>query len=160
MYIPAIGGIQPGTGGSSSGSSASVPSVIHYGSTSVSKGSTNTLIARFPTQIESSGTDLTFTDSATLGSYVTVNTAGRYVVEFSIPVSAIPSSTGIKVNTSLNNTLTNSDTDLPRGYKYESYVTSHSVELNLEENDLVWIVSANTLAAFPHFMKFYMRGPL
>lgn len=152
-------GLKP-SGGGGGGASAPEPSVLERGSSSVSKGSTNNLIARFPDAIESSGTDLSFTDSATDGSYATVNTAGRYRVEFSIPVSATPSSTGVKVNTTLNNTIANTDTDMPRGYKYESYVTSDSMEIDLEAGDKVWVVCANGLAAYPHFMKFYMRGPL
>lgn len=46
-------------------------------------GSTNTVIRRFSTQVSSSGSDITYTDSAANGASFTVNVAGVYAISYS-----------------------------------------------------------------------------
>jgi len=46
-------------------------------------GSTNTMIRRFDTVIETVGSDITYADSATLGATFTVNVSGTYSIHYS-----------------------------------------------------------------------------
>jgi hypothetical protein len=46
-------------------------------------GSTNTKIRRFTTTVTNQGTDITYTDSATLGASFTINTSGVYAITWS-----------------------------------------------------------------------------
>ena len=54
----------------------------HYSTVrgSTARGSTNTLIYRWTAEVGSSGTDVTYADSATLGGTWTINTTGIYTV--------------------------------------------------------------------------------
>ena len=45
-------------------------------------GSSSTVIPRFSTTVVNSGSDITYADSATLGSTFTINTAGMYAITF------------------------------------------------------------------------------
>jgi hypothetical protein len=45
-------------------------------------GSVDTFIRRFTTLVSSSGTDITFTDNATNGSFFTINTTGLYCIAY------------------------------------------------------------------------------
>jgi len=47
-------------------------------------GSTNTRIPRFTTTITNQGSDITYTDSATLGASFTINTTGVYAINFNM----------------------------------------------------------------------------
>lgn len=60
-------------------------------------GSTNTTIRRF-TNASSTGTDITYADSATLGGSFTINTAGLYSVSYSDLYTAGRSKAGVSIN--------------------------------------------------------------
>jgi hypothetical protein len=61
-------------------------------------GSTNTMIRRFTTVQQNIGTDITYTDSATLGALFTINASGIYAISFSDQFNA-GTSAGISLNT-------------------------------------------------------------
>ncbi len=60
-------------------------------------GSTNTMIRRFSTTIDSVGSDITYADSATLGGSFTINTSGIYSISYNDRFS-VGSSIGISKN--------------------------------------------------------------
>ena len=62
-------------------------------------GSTNTKILRFTNVTTNQGSDITYTDSATLGASFTINTNGVYSVSFSWASSAATAWSGISLNT-------------------------------------------------------------
>lgn len=62
-------------------------------------GSTNTVIRRFTNVVTNQGSDITYTDSATLGATFTINTAGVYAISYSDPFNAA-SASGISLNSS------------------------------------------------------------
>ena len=64
-------------------------------------GSSSTVIPRYTTTVVNSGTDITYADSATLGSTFTINTAGMYACSVGInsPISAF-----CEIGISLNST--------------------------------------------------------
>lgn len=66
-------------------------------------GSTNTYVRRFLTTGYSSGVDITYTDSATLGGFWTINTNGIYALSYSDKTAA---GTGNPVITQNSSTLT------------------------------------------------------
>lgn len=61
-------------------------------------GSTNTKIRRFTNTVTNQGTDITYTDSATLGASFTINTNGVYSISFTDQYNQIASS-GLSLNT-------------------------------------------------------------
>jgi len=61
-------------------------------------GSTNTKIRRFTNVVVNQGSDITYADSATLGSSFTINTSGRYAVVYSDNFASA-SQIGISLNT-------------------------------------------------------------
>jgi hypothetical protein len=71
--------------------------------------STNTRIARFANTVQSIGSDITYTDSASLGGKFVINTAGVYNVAYTA-VFASASWFGISVNSTQLSTLINSIT--------------------------------------------------
>lgn len=62
-------------------------------------GSTNTRIPRFSTVITNTGSDITYADSATLGSSFTINVTGVYSVSYSTSFSAVEQF-GLSLNSS------------------------------------------------------------
>jgi hypothetical protein len=71
-------------------------------------GSTNTKIARFTTVQSSTGTDITYADSATLGASFTTNRAGLYQVYLNGPFGA---TAALKIGASVNTTTPTTDLD-------------------------------------------------
>jgi hypothetical protein len=65
--------------------------------TSNGHGSTNTKIRRFTTTAVNQGSDITYADSATLGSSFTINATGMYVISYS-DVLATGQNVGVSVN--------------------------------------------------------------
>lgn len=64
-----------------------------------SNGSTNNKIPRWSTVVTNTGTDITYADSATLGSSFTINTAGVYNFSFTGGMSSGGSFVGFSLNT-------------------------------------------------------------
>ena len=75
-------------------------------------GSTNTVIRRFTIIVTNQGSDITYTDSATLGATFTINTAGVYTISYNDQFNAA-NDMGISLNSSQLTTpitsITNSD---------------------------------------------------
>ena len=63
-------------------------------------GSTNTVIRRFTNTVVNQGTDITYTDSATLGATFTINTSGVYSVDYVDNFNTANSQLGISLNSS------------------------------------------------------------
>jgi hypothetical protein len=63
-------------------------------------GSTNTCIARFTTVVSNIGSDITYTDSASLGGSFTINTSGVYSINWNATLGTANSMVGISLNTS------------------------------------------------------------
>lgn len=63
-------------------------------------GSTNTKIRRFTNVVTNQGSDITYVDSATLGSSFTVNTSGVYAISYSDSLVSASGYSGISVNSS------------------------------------------------------------
>jgi hypothetical protein len=61
-------------------------------------GSTNTKIRRFTTTQSSSGSAITYADSATLGATFTINSAGLYAITYADSASAGAQNFGVSVN--------------------------------------------------------------
>lgn len=62
------------------------------------RGSTNTCIRRFTTTLSSSGTAITYADSATLGASFTINAAGLYAISYSDNYAASSQPHGVSLN--------------------------------------------------------------
>ena len=63
-------------------------------------GSTNTMIRRFLNTVVNQGSDITHTDSATLGGRFTINTSGVYAISYTPQPNAVNNTCGISLNTS------------------------------------------------------------
>lgn len=63
-------------------------------------GSTNTMIRRFLNTVVNQGSDITHTDSATLGGSFTINTNGVYAISYTPQPNAANNTCGISLNTS------------------------------------------------------------
>jgi len=63
--------------------SSSVPTSMVRWNTANGYGSTNTRIRRFVNSVTNIGSDITATDSATLGASFTINTSGIYSISYS-----------------------------------------------------------------------------
>lgn len=76
------------------------------------QGSTNTMIRRFTGTVSSTGSDITYADSATLGGTFTINRAGLYAITYADTISASgPADMGISINSNQLTTKINSITD-------------------------------------------------
>lgn len=79
-----------------------LPTVTTYSSIRLSttngKGSTNTLVYRWTTVLANTGSDVTYTDSATLGGYFTINTAGMYAISLTVDANTNGAVFGISLN--------------------------------------------------------------
>lgn len=60
-------------------------------------GSSSTKIRRFVTTISSTGSDVTYADSATLGGTFTINTTGKYAISY-CDINGAASSLGLSLN--------------------------------------------------------------
>lgn len=82
-------------------------------------GSSSTCIKRFGTTVTSQGTDITYSDSATLGGSFTINSSGVYAIT-TADNGALPTWAGISVNTTQPSTaiqsLTNTSECLTAAY--------------------------------------------
>lgn len=106
-------------------------------------GSSNTKVRRFTNVRASVGTDLTYTDSSTLGGFITVNSPGLYFCMYSDTTSSTDCSVSIVINgsagTNSNNSLTYS-----QGYRGGSdsptpgQPACHSIVLPLVKDDIIW----------------------
>lgn len=76
---------------------AALPSMIRVTSSN-GYGSTNTAIRRWFAVTESQGTDITLTQSATLGDSFTINTSGVYSVSYTDGYTAAAGHFGISLN--------------------------------------------------------------
>lgn len=61
-------------------------------------GTTNTLVPRFANVVVNQGTDITYTDSVTLGSSFTINTTGVYSISASVATAGAGNWMGITLN--------------------------------------------------------------
>lgn len=77
--------------------SSSIPTSMIRLYTSNGYGSTNTVIRRFVNTLVSTGSDITYADSATLGATFTINTSGIYAISYSDQYSSA-SSIGLSLN--------------------------------------------------------------
>lgn len=64
------------------------------------RGSTNTCIRRFTTTLSSSGTAITYADSATLGASFTINVAGIYTITYADNFGSSIQNFGVSLNSS------------------------------------------------------------
>lgn len=83
--------------GSGGGGGAASAIRLHTGN---GFGSTNTKIRRFTTSVQSTGSDITYTDSATNGASFTVNTAGVYAIAYTDEGDTGAPHMGISLNSS------------------------------------------------------------
>lgn len=77
-------------------SASALPSMIRL-NTANGYGSTNTKIRRFTNVVTNQGTDITYTDSATLGASFTINTNGVYTISYNDQFNA-SSAIGLSLN--------------------------------------------------------------
>ena len=59
------------------------------------KGSTNTSVFRWTNVLSNTGSDITYTDSTTLGGYFTINTAGMYAISITCDANTNGATFGI-----------------------------------------------------------------
>ena len=79
-----------------------LPSMVRV-NTANGYGSTNTRIRRWTNTVTNQGSDITYTDSATLGASFTVNTNGVYCISFSLAISTVAQWMAIGLNASVAN---------------------------------------------------------
>lgn len=89
--------LQGGLGGAT-GFASVVQSMVRL-NTANGYGSTNTAIRRFTNIVTNQGTDITYTDSATLGGTFTINTAGVYSISYS-DQGVVAADFGLSLNSS------------------------------------------------------------
>jgi len=100
-------------------------------------GATNTLVVRFSnTTVNNGGSDLTYADSSTAGGSITVNTAGRYAIQY----SATPTSGGSILTIEKNGTTQSGMTSSSLAYKTQvaqnvGYIIN--VTTNLAATDVI-----------------------
>lgn len=79
-----------------------LPTITTYSTVRLSvtngKGSTNTLVYRWTNTLVNTGSDITYTDSATLGGYLTINTAGMYAISLTVDANTNGAVFGISLN--------------------------------------------------------------
>lgn len=84
VAAPAVAGTTTITMPAVSGTMVVLPTTVSMVQlyTANGQGSTNTAIRRFTNTITNTGTDITYADSATLGSTFTINTNGIYAIAY------------------------------------------------------------------------------
>jgi len=95
----AIASMITATGANAIAAKITTNSKIHV-NTGNGHGSTNTKIRRFTTTVSSSGTDITYADSATDGASFTINRSGLYSIQYTDARLAAACSLGISKNSS------------------------------------------------------------
>lgn len=80
-----------------------LPSMVRV-NTSPGYGSTDTCIVRFTNIITLQGSDITYTDSATLGSTFTINTNGVYSITSNVTFASANAASGISLNSTQRST--------------------------------------------------------
>jgi hypothetical protein len=63
-------------------------------------GSSSTVIPRFTTVVTNQGSDITYADSATLGSTFTINTSGIYAITYGMTFVNASAANGLSLNSS------------------------------------------------------------
>jgi nitrous oxide reductase accessory protein NosL len=125
-------------GGSSSPDSA-------YAVTHTGYGSTNTKIMRWTTRTD--GTDITWTDSAANGSYVTVTDAGTYAVSCTVQSGSAPiDRVAINAAAALSNTYSASHILAAGTVSTTGWTTSLAWVGELNAGDVVWVSSNGSKA--------------
>jgi hypothetical protein len=104
------------------------------------RGSTNTRIYRWTAQVDSSGSDVTYTDSAADGGYWTVATAGIYTVTASQEANT-PTDIAIKAAAALSNTFDETSIKAVASTPGVGATTMHWTG-PLAANDRIWISCA------------------
>lgn len=118
------------------------------------QGSTNTRIRRFTTTLASSGSDITYADSASLGASFTINTTGTYSLHYSENINSA-GDFGISLNSSQLSTSIRSITAADRVAAATTNATDNtaccSVTLRLNAGDVVrpHVAGAYGNGAFP-----------
>lgn len=116
-----------------------IPRSQHRVRGSTARGSTNTLIYRWATVVLAEGTSVTYTNSATLGGYWTINDAGIY----SVSMSQGPGHSGtiaIKTAAALSNTY--DETSIRVAVSCSSFeICAASWTGALAASDIIWIAS-------------------
>lgn len=87
-----------------------LPSMVRM-SGGTGHGSTNTMIRRFTSILSTQGTDITVTQSATLGDSFTINRAGVYAISYSDSFSGAGNLVGLSLNTTQPTTQVNNLTN-------------------------------------------------
>lgn len=147
-FLRADGSWAAPPGGSSAG-------LLMLKASTVARGSTATTRQRFQTVIQNDGGIFTVTDTAADGTYVRVSEAGWYRVYTNVPAVGV----GVKVNATLNNTFSTSDSDLPNGYVYgaSNTLVCHTAEVYCNANDYIWIASVGAMGAYPEMCRLTIR---
>ncbi|MDH3324061.1 MAG: hypothetical protein OEL89_00320 [Candidatus Peregrinibacteria bacterium] len=105
-------------------------------------GSTNTAIRRFTTAVDNFGTDITYTDSATLGASFTVNKSGFYYISYVDGDTAGTEGIGVSLNSSELTTGISSLTVVTDRLGYDTtgaanYASNFSWQGFLNANDVI-----------------------
>jgi hypothetical protein len=104
---------------------------------STARGTTNTRIFRWTTEVEQAGTAITYTDSATLGGYWRVTTTGIYTVSASQDPGA-DGTLSIRTGAALTNDLLDA-TVRAFAYTLDAVPISVSWTGPLSAEDLIWV---------------------
>jgi hypothetical protein len=124
------------------------------------RGSTNTNILRYPVVDKSFGDGLTATDSATLGTYITVAAEGLYSVSAS-GTSSGSGGIGIKRAAALNNNYAFTNTDFPLNIVSDGGTGGESSgNVYCNAGDLIWVAGNGALANNPTRAHLSVYGPL
>lgn len=121
------------------------------------RGSTNTTVFRWTNVVSLVGTDFTYTDSPTLGGFVTINTPGAYLV----PVDVLNGGAGAGVisleqHSSLTNTFPNS---VRRRSVGAGSPAAFTALINCAANDVIWVAGTQPGTGLPS-ERFEIVGPL
>jgi len=115
-------------------------------------GSTNTAVRRWTTPT-TQGTDLSYTDSATLGGSVTVNTAGVYAITYNDQLNVLNGGLAIAVNqttfgsASINQPVTSSSMGA-------NLTSPLSVTMYLAAGSVVRAIATSPAGASPNYTAF------
>jgi len=115
LAAPAVAGTTTITAPAVSGTMVVLPTTVSMVQlyTANGQGSTNTAIRRFSNTLTNTGSDITYADSATLGSSFTINTNGIYAISYSDSFNG-SGQMGISLNSSQGTTSIGSITDTNR----------------------------------------------
>jgi hypothetical protein len=104
-------------------------------------GSTNTAVRRWSTILENTGTDITYSDSATLGGSFTINTNGIY----SISASDRNESAAFEASITKNDTTAGISSNILRYFGGNgSYTGAGEVTLILQAGDIIRLVGSSS----------------